>query len=610
MNQQNIRNFCIIAHIDHGKSTLADRLLELTGTIEKRLMHEQYLDTMELEQERGITIKLQPVRMTLTLPYPAGGRGGGGEGAYILNLIDTPGHVDFTYEVSRSLAACEGAVLVVDATQGIQAQTLANLHLAKEQNLKIIPVINKIDLPNADPARVTDELCNILGFSRQEILNISAKTGQGVAELLEAVVQRIPPPSGSPEAPARALVFDSTYDKHRGVVVFVRMIDGEIATRDDIVLLGAGKTTHALEVGYFRPQFVKSGKLSCGEVGYIVTDFREVAAAKVGDTVTVRSSRQNSPHIAPLPGYKEVKPLVFASLYPVEADEYPKLREALLKLKLSDAALSFEPENVSSLGSGFRCGFLGLLHLDIIQERLSREFDLDLVVTTPTVAYKVYLRSGEARSVFSASELPDPSQIEYLEEPWAKIEIFTPAEYLGKVIDLVTKRRGVQKNLEYASSSRVLMVFEIPLANLIVDFYDKLKSVTAGFASLNYEFTDWRRANLVKLDILVAGERIEAFSAIVFTDAAESYGRQILEKLKTLIPRHQFVIALQAAIGGKIVARETVSAYRKDVTAKLYGGDDTRKKKLLEKQKKGKKRLKQFGRVSIPQQTFIEVLKR
>ena len=599
MDQKFIRNFCIIAHIDHGKSTLADRFLEMTGTVEKRLMHEQYLDTMELEQERGITIKLQPVRMTYRLQTTD----------YILNLIDTPGHVDFTYEVSRALAACEGAILLVDATQGIQAQTLANLHLAQAQGLKIIPAINKIDLPNAEVARVTGEIVRLLGFKEQEVLHISGKTGQGVSDLLGAVIERIPYPMGDGHAPARALVFDSTYDKHRGVVVFVRMVDGSISDREQIVLLGTQSKTHVLELGHFRPQFVKAASLSAGEVGYIATDFREVSKAKVGDTITTLNEGAEAP-VKPLPGYREVKPMVYASFFPASGADYPKLRDAIGKLKLSDAALSFEPVTVPAIGTGFRCGFLGLLHLDIVQERFFREYGLDLVVTSPTVEYRVVLKSGQEAAIHSAAELPDPSHIESMAEPWVKIEIITPAQYLGSCMELLNARRGVQKNIEYGSESRVLITFEIPLANVIVDFYDKLKSGTSGYASMNYEFIDFRPSRLVKLDIMIAGERVEAFSNVVFEDDSMKIGRDILIKLKSLIPRHQFAIALQAVIGGKVIARETISAFRKDVTAGLYGGDDTRKKKVLEKQKKGKKRLRQFGRVSIPQETFIEVFKR
>ncbi len=601
MDQRFIRNFCIIAHIDHGKSTLADRFLELTETVERRLMRQQYLDTMELEQERGITIKLQPVRMR----YARNGDN------YELNLIDTPGHVDFTYEVSRALAACEGAILLVDATQGIQAQTLANLHLAQSQGLKIIPVMNKLDLPNAEPQRVADEIAALLHFDKNEIMSISAKTGEGVSQLLDAVIDKVPSPAGDLSAPARALVFDSNYDKHRGVVAFVRVVDGRLGHGDNLFLMGAKGETHVLELGYFQPKFVKTQSLEAGEVGYIVTDFREVSRVKVGDTLTNLTREKSERNgLAVLPGYREIKPMVYASFFPESGGDYPKLRDAIGKLKLSDAALVYEPVTVAAIGTGFRCGFLGLLHLDIVQERLYREYGLDLVVTAPTVEYRIDLRNSEKTLVHSASELPDPSHIETMYEPWVSVEIITPAKFLGGVLELLVARRGIQKNVEYASETRVLVTFEMPLMNIIVDFYDKLKSVSSGYASLNYELIDFRPSSLAKLEIVVAGERIEAFSNIVFSADAERIGREILVKLKDLIPRHQFAIALQAAIGGKIVARETISPFRKDVTAGLYGGDDTRKRKVLEKQKKGKKRLKQFGRVSIPQETFIEVFKR
>ncbi|MDP2933587.1 MAG: translation elongation factor 4 [bacterium] len=632
MNQSNIRNFCIIAHIDHGKSTLADRFLELTGTVEKRLMHEQYLDTMELEQERGITIKLQPVRMMYKIRNPKSeirnksqnpnSKSANGleiknsdleiaNSEYILNLIDTPGHVDFTYEVSRALAACEGAILLIDATQGIQAQTLANLHLAQAQKLKIIPVLNKLDLPNAEPARVKEEIVKLLGFKEEEILGISAKTGEGVESVLAAVIKKVPAPTGVAEAPARALVFDSNYDKHRGVVAYVRVVDGKLSQGEKIILMGVNEQTHILENGFFRPNLQKAASLSAGEVGYVVTDFKEVAKAKVGDTITNKSEAEVLKiGLRPLHGYKEVKPMVFASFFPSSAGDYPKLRDAISKLKLSDGALSFEPETIPSIGTGFRCGFLGLLHLDIVQERLFREYGLDLVVTAPTVAYKIMLRDGHEQVVRSAAEMPDPSKIESMREPWVSLEILTPVEYLGKVIDLVTQRRGLQRNIEFGSETRTLMTFEMPLANVIVDFYDKLKSVTSGYASMNYELLDYRPSDLVKLDILVSGEQIEAFSNIVFSFDAERAGRDLLSRLKNLIPRHQFSVALQAVIGGKVVAREDIRPFRKDVTAGLYGGDDTRKRKVLEKQKKGKKRMKQFGRVSIPQRAFIEIFKR
>ncbi|MEK9180871.1 MAG: translation elongation factor 4 [Patescibacteria group bacterium] len=601
MDKKHIRNFCIIAHIDHGKSTLADRMLELTGTVDKRKMHDRFLDTMDLEQERGITIKLQPVRMNYTY--------GGAD--YILNLIDTPGHVDFTYEVSRALAACEGAILLVDATQGIQAQTLANLHLAEAQKLKIMPVVNKIDLVGAETQRVKEEISTLLKLPIDEILSISAKTGEGVGLVLGSIIDIFPPPEGNSNVPARALVFDSTYDRHRGVVAFIRLVDGTLKPGEKIFLMGERQETHILELGYFRPKYEKANQLETGEVGYIVTDFREVSKAKVGDTITTQTvaERTRTTAVVPLPGYREIKPMVYASFFASENSDFPKLRDSLGKLKLSDAALSFEVETVASIGTGFRCGFLGLLHLDIVAERLFREYDLDLLITSPTVAYKVRLRDGGEQMVRAAIEMPDLSKIESMQEPWVKLEIIAPSEYLGKIIDLVIKKRGIQETFEYGSERRTLLIFEAPLNNVIVDFYDKLKSVTSGYASMNYEFLEYRAADLVKLDVLVAGERVEAFSRIVHVSDAERQGRNILIKLKDLIPRHQFLVSLQALVGGKIIAREDVKAFRKDVTAKLYGGDDSRKKKLLEKQKKGKKRMKQFGKVSIPQETFIEIFK-
>lgn len=596
MIQDNIRNFCIIAHIDHGKSTLADRLLEITGTIEKRKMREQVLDQMDLERERGITIKLQPVRMLYKLQT----------NSYQLNLIDTPGHVDFTYEVSRSLQACEGAILVVDATQGIQAQTLANVNLALEHKLVIIPVVNKIDLPNAQAEKTALEMKEAFGFSDEQILFVSAKTGENVEEILREVIKRIPPPSGREDAPLQALIFDSKYDKHRGVVAYVRIVNGKIANNEKIQMIQAGVTGQALEVGYFAPEFHKTDSLSAGEVGYIVTGLREVGKARVGDTVT----QMTQPADEPLPGYKEVKPMVFASIFPSQGDDYHLLQGALSKLKLNDAALSFEPENIPSLGFGYRTGFLGLLHMDIVQERLQREFGLDLVLTSPSVAYVVERTDGEKITVYSPLQFPDPSEIKQINEPWVKLDILTPEKHLGSIMTLVTGRRGSYKNSTYLGPGRVNLHFEMPLLNIISDFYDKLKSVTSGYGSMNYEILDFRPGELVKLDILIAGERADALSAIVHRDAAESEGRRIVEKLKTLVPKQQFPVALQAAIGGKILARETIPALRKDVTAKLYGGDVTRKMKLLEKQKKGKKKLRARGKVDIPHSAFLALMKR
>jgi GTP-binding protein LepA len=592
LTQDKIRNFCIIAHIDHGKSTLADRLLEMTKTVSKREMKEQLLDTMDLERERGITIKLQPVRMEWN--------------GYIYNLIDTPGHVDFTYEVSRSLAACEGAILVVDSTQGIEAQTLANIHLALAHDLKIIPVVNKIDLPNSDREKTADEIIKAFGFKREEILYASGKTGEGVDKILEAVAERVPPPQGDTNKPLRALIFDSTYDQHRGVVTFVRIVDGSLAERQKIQTLGTQTFSEALEVGFFRPKFEQSKRLETGEVGYIVTGLRDVRKARVGDTITLAEFK----NVEQLPGYKQVKPMVYASIFPVSGDDYPTLRDAIEKLKLNDAALEFEPENIPALGFGFRTGFLGLLHMDIVQERLSREFGLDLVLTAPSVEYKVNLKDGTQKIIHTPAELPDPSIFDTIEEPWVAIEILVPQKYIGGILELITSRRGIYNNMDYLSNDRVLITAEMPLANIIIDFYDKLKSISSGYASLNYELREYRAGELVKLDILVATEKVDALSIIVHRSVAENEGRSLTEKLKTLIPKQQFEIAIQAAIGGKIVARETISAMRKDVTAKLYGGDVTRKMKLLEKQKKGKKRLKRIGSVDIPQEAFLAILKK
>ncbi|MEK7651765.1 MAG: translation elongation factor 4 [Patescibacteria group bacterium] len=593
---QNIRNFCIIAHIDHGKSTLADRLLEFTNTVSKREMKDQILDQMDLERERGITIKLQPVRMD----YKLDGK------EYILNLIDTPGHVDFTYEVSRSLACCEGAILVVDSTQGIEAQTLANVHLALEHNLKIIPVVNKIDLPNSDRKKTAEEIIKIFGFKEEELLYASGKTGEGVDEILKTVVERVPAPTGNPDSPLRALIFDSIYDNHRGVVSFIRIFDGSITKNKSIRMIGTNTEAQALEIGFFRPKFEAQPEIKTGEVGYIVTGLRDVSKARVGDTVTLKEFKD----VKQLPGYKMVKPMVYATIFPTSAEDYPELRDAMEKLKLSDAALSFEPENIPSIGFGFRTGFLGLLHMDIVQERLSREYGLDLVLTAPSVAYRITLTNGQEKVIHTPAEWPDPSIIGSVQEPWMKVEILTPAEYIGSILDISIQRRAISKDIKYLGQDRVLMEFEMPLANIIVDFYDKLKSVSSGYASLNYDFIDSRTGELSKIDILVSGEPVEALSMIAHRSTAESDGRDLIAKLKDLIPKQQFEIALQAAIGGKVIARETIKAYRKDVTGYLYGGDVTRKMKLLNKQKKGKKRMKMVGRVEIPQEAFLAVLKK
>ncbi len=597
--QNQIRNFCIIAHIDHGKSTLSDRMLELTGTVQKREMKEQLLDQMDIERERGITIKLQPVRMDYEAPET--------KERFILNLIDTPGHVDFSYEVSRSLAACEGAILVVDSTQGIEAQTLANAYLAVEHNLTIIPVINKIDLPNSDRKKTAEELISVFGFKEEEILYASGKTGEGVNEILQAIVDRVPAPKGNPDAPMRALIFDSTYDIHRGVITYIRVVDGMLPAREKLFMLGSGANAESLEVGFFKPQMEKGTSIATGEVGYIVTGLREVSKARVGDTVTVFAQREQT---EALPGYKHVTPMVYASIFPVSGDDYPLLRDAMDKLKLNDAALEFEPENIPSIGFGFRTGFLGLLHMDIVQERLSREYDLDLVLTAPSVAYEIILTNGEKKLVYNPAQFPDPSSIAQIMEPWMHVTILTPSAYIGPIMEIVNQRRGISGDVKYLGSDRVELTFQMPLANIIIDFYDKLKSVSSGYASLNYEFFERRAGVLVKVDILVGGEKVEALSAIMHKTFAENEGRELVAKLKTLIPRQQFEIAIQAAIGAKVIARETISAFRKDVTTGLYGGDVTRKMKVLNKQKKGKKRMKKVGKVDIPQEAFLAVLKK
>ena len=592
METSKIRNFCIIAHIDHGKSTLADRFLEVTKTVEQRKMKEQLLDQMDLERERGITIKLQPVRMLYK--------------DHELNLIDTPGHVDFSYEVSRSLAACEGAILVVDATQGIQAQTLANVNMAIASKLKLIPVVNKIDLPNADPEGVAQELVEALGFTADEIIFASAKTGENVEAILDAVIKLVPAPDGKDAEPLQALIFDSKYDKHRGVVVFLRIMNGNVRANETLRIMGSNVQTLALEVGYFRPEMQKTETLTSGEIGYIVTNLREVRAARVGDTVTTKKNQAQTA----LPGYREIKPMVFASIFPTSGDEYPVLRDAMDKLKLSDASLSFEPEHVPALGFGFRTGFLGLLHMDIVRERLTREFDLELVLTAPSVAYVVEKTNGEKVTIYNPVNLPDPAETRVIAEPWVDLEIVSPEKYLGGIMTLITTRRGAHKETSYLGPGRLKLLFEVPLANIISDFYDKLKSISSGYASMNYTLLDYRQGDLVKVDILVAGERVDSLSFIIHQSVAVTDGRRIVEKLKELLPKQQFPVAVQAAIGGKIIARETIPALRKDVTAKLYGGDVTRKMKLLKKQKKGKKRLTQHGRVQIPQEAFLELMKR
>jgi len=591
MNQEQIRNFCIIAHIDHGKSTLADRMMELTSTVEKRDMKSQLLDTMDLEREKGITIKLAPVRMSYK--------------GHDLNLIDTPGHVDFSYEVSRSLEACEGAILVVDASQGIQAQTLANVYLALAAELTIIPVLNKIDLPAADVPRVSAEIINLLGCKDDDILKISAKTGQGVIEVLDAVVEKIVPPQGEVEKPTRSLIFDSYYDDYRGVILYVRVVDGAIKKGDTIEMLATSASGIALEVGMLSPMMKSRADISTGEIGYIVTNLKTTRDARVGDTVTVKRAHASEQ----LPGYQDVKPFVYAGFFPVSNEDYQELKDAVEKLSLSDSALQFEPENSPVLGFGVRIGFLGLLHMDIIRERLEREYNLDLVVTNPSTDYQISLKSGEELDIKSASDLPDPTKITEIREPWIKGEIVVPQEYIGSVIQLVVGKRGIQKNLSYIDE-RALISFEAPLANLLTDFYDQLKSVTSGYGSFNYELDLYKPEDLVKVDFYVAGQIVDALSVMAHRSESQSLGRVVVDKLKEVIPRQNFQVALQAAIGGKFIARADLSAYRKDVTTGLYGGDVSRKKKVLAKQAKGKKRMKRFGKVDIPSEAFTVMLKR
>jgi GTP-binding protein LepA len=602
MDLSKIRNFCIIAHIDHGKSTLADRLIELTGTIDKRDMkHGQILDTMDLEQERGITIKLQPVRMK----YEHEGE------KFQLNLIDTPGHVDFSYEVSRSLAAVEGAILIVDATQGIEAQTLSNTYMALDHNLEIIPVLNKIDLPNAEVEKRSQEIEDALGIPKEDIICVSAKQGTNVEEVLKVIVEKVPPPKEGETDEFKALIFDSVYDTYKGVVAYVRVVSGTAKRGDKFRFLSNSREIEALEVGYFKPKYEAAEELKAGEVGYIVTGLKEVADARVGDTVWHKGgTKVELENAKALPGYNVVKPFVFASIFCSEGDDYNLLRDAIEKLKLNDSSLSYDPEHSSALGSGFRCGFLGLLHLEIVQERLEREYDLDLVVTAPSVSYIVVKKGGEEVMISSPAAYPDPASVEAVKEPFVGLEILVPKDYVGAVMEMCQKKRGVHKDLQYLDKNRVILKFEMPLASIVVDFYDTLKSVTSGYASMNYEFIDYRESNLVKLDMLIAVKVVDAFSSIVHKSEAQYVGRAMAKRLKKLIPRANFEIPIQAAIGGKIVARETIPPYRKDVTAKLYGGDVTRKNKLLKKQKAGKKRMKMVGNVNIPQEAFLAVLKK
>jgi GTP-binding protein LepA len=596
MAQDHIRNFCIIAHIDHGKSTLADRLLQLTETISDRDMTAQVLDSMDLEREKGVTIKASAVRMLYTAAN--------GE-RYQFNLIDTPGHVDFGYEVSRALEACEGVLLVVDASQGVQAQTLANLYLALEADLEIIPVINKIDMGAARPDAVAKEISQLIGTPEDEILRISAKSGENVAPVLEAVVSRVPPPKGAPAAPLRAMIFDSHYDAYKGVVAYVRVIDGRIEGEAPLRLMASGTEFRPIEVGVFSPAMVPGKALETGEVGYVATGLKAVAQSRVGDTLT----HKGAPAAEALPGYRQVKPMVFAGIYPVEGEDFEDLRDALEKLQLNDASLVYEPEVSQALSYGFRCGFLGMFHMEIIQERLEREYDLDIIVTAPSVAYEVVMKDGRVKQIASPAELPEEGDIEAIREPWMDIQVFTPTEYYGPVMELTTRRRGIYVNEEYPSPDRVQLNFEVPLAELIVDYFDQLKSATRGYASLDYQVKEYRPENLTKLDILVNGEPVDALATIVHKDDAFYKGQAVITKLKDLIPRQLFAVPIQAVGGGRVISRANVKALRKDVTAKCYGGDVSRKRKLLEKQKKGKKRMKMVGSVEIPQEAFLAVLR-
>ena len=605
---EKIRNFCIIAHIDHGKSTLADRFLEITNTISGREMtHGQMLDTMDIEQERGITIKLQPVRMNFKYK----------ENEYILNLIDTPGHVDFSYEVSRSLAACEGAILLIDASQGIQAQTLANCYLALENDLEIIPVLNKIDLPSADIEKCKHEIENVLGIDTSDIISVSAKEGTNIEKVLIQVIEKIPAPKAKKGNENKALIFDSVYDSYKGILAYVRVFEGSFKKGDKVLFLNTDAEAEILEVGYFKPKYQPAEILRTGEAGYIVTGLKTLNEARVGDTIwSIRDDEVSKSHIykrftpIPLPGYKRVNPVVFAGVFCTYGNDYPLLKNALEKLNLNDSALSFEPEQSGALGHGFRCGFLGLLHMEIVQERLEREYDLDLIFTSPSVSYIVVKIDNTEEKIENPTFFPEPTSILEIKEHWVRLEIITPKDYTGSIMQLVQEERGIHKSMEYIDLTRILLIYEIPLSSIIIDFYDRLKSITSGYASMNYEFLAYREGDLVKLDILVAGDKIEAFSNIIYRGNADYFGRYVVKKLKELLPKQMFEIPIQAAVGTKILARETISAFRKDVTAKLYGGDRSRKDKLLKKQKEGKKRMKTFGKVDIPQRAFLEILKR
>jgi GTP-binding protein LepA len=595
-DQAHIRNFSIIAHIDHGKSTLADRILELTHTVDPRAMRAQLLDSMDLERERGITIKAQAVRVFYDSPHD-------GE-TYQLQLIDTPGHVDFTYEVSRSLAACEGALLVVDASQGVEAQTVANTYLAVESGLELIPCLNKVDLPGAEPERVAEEVADLLGEPPDQVRRISAKTGEGVTEVLDELIARVPPPSGDPDAPPRALIFDSEFDQYRGVIAYIRVMDGTFTKGEAIRAMQGGTEAEIDDIGFFTPQMTPAEALHAGEVGYLITGIKDVSALRVGDTLTTK----RDPATQPLPGYREVKPMVFCGLFPIASDDYPDLRDALEKLTLNDAALSWEPETSEALGFGFRCGFLGLLHMDIVRERLEREYDLELLTTMPSVEYEVTLTDGSVLPIHSPNDFPDPARVAEVREPFIRASILSPKEFVGQIMELCQERRGEHAGMHYLSAERVQLTYDLPLAEIVLDFFDQLKSRTRGYASLDYDLIGRRDSDLVKLDILLAGDPIDALSMLVHRSKAQAAGRLLTEKLREKIPRQQYDVPIQAAIGSRIVARETIKAYRKDVIAKCYGGDISRKRKLLEQQKKGKQRMKQVGRIEVPQEAFLAVL--
>ncbi|HBF12160.1 MAG TPA: elongation factor 4 [Deltaproteobacteria bacterium] len=594
--QSHRRNFCIIAHIDHGKSTLADRLIESTGGLELREMREQILDAMDLERERGITIKAHSVRLVY--------RAKSGED-YELNIIDTPGHVDFNYEVSRSLSACEGALLIVDAAQGVQAQTLANVYLALDSQLEILPVLNKIDLPNADPERIKKQIEDIIGLPTDNAIHASAKTGQGIEEILEAIIKYFPPPKGDQKAPLKALVFDSWFNTYQGAVVLVRVMQGSISVGEKIKFMYTGKNYEVLQAGFFTPKPILTKSLQTGQVGFVVAGIKEVKEAKIGDTIT----SQDNPSLEPLPGFKEVKPMVFCGIYPIEPNQYELLKDSLEKLRLNDSAFSYEPETSGALGFGFRCGFLGLLHMEIVQERLEREYGLNLISTSPTVAYRIYTTKGEMLAIDNPTKMPDASVIDHIEEPFISVTIHVPSEYVGSIIQLCEEKRGIQKNIDYITPERVMVHYDLPFPEMMFDFYDKLKSITKGYGSIDYEFKDFQTSDLIKLNVLINGDPVDALSIIVHREKSYYRGRELVSKLREIIPRQQYEVAIQAAIGAKIVARETVKALRKDVIAKCYGGDITRKRKLLEKQKEGKKRMKQVGYVEIPQEAFLAVLK-